>query len=229
MLESSIEIASAYMTEEHFENFRTLFEERNDRTNVFLASKEEMEQVVGYPLHQGVMLACRIPENRPLLTAVHAWKMPWMVIALDAIADAENMGAIIRNAAAFGASAVIVDDQSCNPYLRRSVRVSMGTIVDMEIIRVPDLAAALHDLKISRNVRIIGAALREDSYNLLEIKPSNNTILVFGSEGWGLRKSVAKECDMLARIPMAPGIDSLNVAIASGIFMHWMQSHNPMS
>ena len=224
VLESSIEIASAFMTEEHFESFRTLFEERNDRTNVFLASKEEMEQIVGYPLHQGVMLACRIPENRPLLTTVQEWVMPWMAVALVAIADAENMGAIIRNAAAFGASAVIVDDQSCNPYLRRSVRVSMGTIVDMEIIRVPDLAAALHDLKTSQNVRIVGAALREDSHILSEVIPSGNTVIVFGSEGWGLRKSVAKECDMLAKIPMAPGIDSLNVAIASGIFMHCLRA-----
>jgi tRNA G18 (ribose-2'-O)-methylase SpoU len=223
VLESSITIASAYMTEEHFENLRPLFHERADATNVFLASKEEMEQIVGYPLHQGVMLACRIPENRPLLTAAQAWQHPWTAIALDTIADAENMGAIIRNAAAFGASAVIVDDQSCNPWLRRSVRVSMGTIMDMEIILVDDLAESLRMLKISQNVRIIGAALREDSHNLSEISPSGRTVIVFGSEGWGLRKSVTEACDMLAKIPMAPGVDSLNVAIASGIFMHQLR------
>jgi tRNA G18 (ribose-2'-O)-methylase SpoU len=223
MLDSSIEIASAYMTEEHFEHFRLLFNNRVDTTNVFLASKEEMEQVVGYPLHQGAMLACRIPENRPLLMASQDWQSPWMAIALDAIADAENMGAIIRNAAAFGANAVIVDDQSCNPYLRRSVRVSMGTIVDVEIISVDNLADSLRALKSAQNVRVIGAALREHSLHLSEISPSGNTIIVFGSEGWGLRESVAQECDILARIPMAPGIDSLNVAIASGIFMHWLR------
>jgi tRNA G18 (ribose-2'-O)-methylase SpoU len=223
VLESSITIASAYLTVEHFEHLRPLFDARNDSTDVFLASKEEMEKVVGYPLHQGIMLACRIPENRPLLTAMQDWKSPWMAIALDAIADAENMGAIIRNAAAFGASAVIVDEQSCNPYLRRSVRVSMGTIVDVEIIRVPDLADSLRALKADRNVRIVGAALREDSHDLSEVNPSGNTILVFGSEGWGLRESVAKQCDIFAKIPMAPGVDSLNVAIASGIFMHWLR------
>lgn len=224
VLESSTEIASAYMTEEHFESLRPLFNNRSDATDVFLASKEEMGKVVGYPLHQGIMLACRIPENRPLLTAAQEWKSPWMTVALDAIADAENMGAIIRNAAAFGASAVIVDDQSCNPYLRRSVRVSMGTIVDMEILRVQGLAESLRELKSAQNVRVIGAALREDSYNLSEVNTSCNTILVFGSEGWGLRESVIQECDMLAQIPMAPGIDSLNVAIASGIFMYQIQS-----
>jgi tRNA G18 (ribose-2'-O)-methylase SpoU len=224
VLESSIEIASAYLTEEHFKNLQSLFNERADATNVFLASKEEMEQVVGYPLHQGIMLACRIPENRPLMTAAQAWRSPWMAVALDTIADAENMGAIIRNAAAFGASAVIVDEQSCNPWLRRSVRVSMGTIVDMEIILVDDLTESLRALKTTRNVRIIGAALREDSYDLSKISPSGNTILVFGSEGWGLHESVVQKCDILAKIPMASRVDSLNVAIASGIFMHWLRS-----
>ncbi len=223
VLESSITIALAYLTAEHFENFQPLFNDRADVIDVFLASKEEMEKVVGYPLHQGIMLACRIPEHRPLLSAAQAWKSPWMAIALDTIADAENMGAIIRNAAAFGASAVIVDEQSCNPWLRRSVRVSMGTIVDMEIIRVPDLAASLRELKTSRNIRVVGAALRENAYNLSEVNPSGNTVLVFGSEGWGLRESVAEECDILTRIPMASGIDSLNVAIASGIFMYKIQ------
>ncbi len=224
MLESTIEVPSAFMTEEHFENLQPLFDARNDSTNIFLASKEEMEKVVGYPLHQGIMLACRIPENRELLLAAKQWQSPWMAIALDAIADAENMGAIIRNAAAFGASAVIVDEQSCNPYLRRSVRVSMGTIVDVAIIFVDDLANSLRAMKASPNVRIIGAALREDSLDLSEVTPSGNTILVFGSEGWGLRESVAQECDILAKIPMAPGIDSLNVAIASGIFMHHLRA-----
>jgi tRNA G18 (ribose-2'-O)-methylase SpoU len=223
VLESSTKVVSAYLTKEHFGSLQPLFNNRSDTTDIFLASKEEMEKVVGYPLHQGIMLACRIPENRSLITAMQEWQTPWMAVALDGIADAENMGAIIRNAAAFAAKAVIVDDQSCNPYLRRSVRVSMGTIVDMEILRVPDLAESLRELKRAQNVRVVGAALRENAYNLSEVNPSANVILVFGSEGWGLRKSVVQGCDILAKIPMAAGIDSLNVAIASGIFMYKIQ------
>lgn len=224
VLESSIEVPLAYLTEEHFENLRPLFDARNDSTDVFLTSKKEMEKIVGYPLHQGVMLACRIPENRPLMSAAQAWKSPWMAVALNTIADAENMGAIIRNAAAFGASAVIVDDQSCNPWLRRSVRVSMGTIVDMEIILVDDLALALSEMRRLGSVSIIGATLHKNAIDLTDVKVSSSTIIAFGSEGWGLRQSVIDECDILARIPMAPGIDSLNVAIASGIFMHSLKT-----
>jgi tRNA G18 (ribose-2'-O)-methylase SpoU len=179
-----------------------------------------MEKIIGYPLHQGVMLAVRIPENRPLAVAAPNWKPPFLIVALDGIADAENMGAIIRNAAAFGANAVIVDDKSCNPFLRRSVRVSMGTIVDIEIIRVPDLAVTLSEIRRLLPITIIGAALRKDANDLNDIAGSRPKIIVFGSEGWGLRESVIEQCDSLARIPMAPGVDSLNVAIASGVFLH---------
>jgi tRNA G18 (ribose-2'-O)-methylase SpoU len=220
VLESGFDVPSAFMTEEHFENLRQLFENRTDSTNIFLASKPEMEKIIGYPLHQGVMLAVRIPENPSLTQAAMKWKQPFLLIALDGIADAENMGAIIRNAAAFGANTVIVDDKSCSPYLRRSVRVSMGTIVDIEIIRVSDLAVALSEMRRLWPVTIIGAALHKDSKDLNDINATGARIMVFGSEGWGLRQSVIEQCDILARIPIAPDIDSLNVAIASGIFLY---------
>ncbi|MFI5201340.1 MAG: TrmH family RNA methyltransferase [Candidatus Kapaibacterium sp.] len=230
VLGSSMEIASAYMTREHFEQLKSSFENRTGGTHgtdIFLASKEEMEEIIGYHLHQGVMLAVRIPKNRQLMEAVAEWKSPWIAVALDGIADAENMGGIIRNAAAFGAKAVIVDEKSCNPYLRRSVRVSMGTIVDVEIIFVEDLASSLKTIRSIRPMGLIGAALTEHSVTLAELEISGDAILVFGSEGWGLRKEVAEACDVLARIPMAEGIDSLNVGVASGIFMHWWNSAFP--
>jgi tRNA G18 (ribose-2'-O)-methylase SpoU len=226
MLGSSIEIVSAYLTKEYFEKLKSSFEKRNDATNIFIATKEEMEQVVGYNLHQGVMLACRIPQSRAIEEAVKGWQPPFVIVALDSIADAENMGAIIRNAAAFGAKAVIVDDQSCDPYLRRSVRVSMGTIVDVEIIRVDDLVSALQTIKSIGSIDVIGASLSEKSIELSQIKPEEGTVLVFGSEGWGLRENVTASCDTLAAIPMAPGVDSLNVAIASGIFLYWATTGN---
>jgi tRNA G18 (ribose-2'-O)-methylase SpoU len=219
VLESSLEIASAYMTEGYFEQLEPYFKMRSGPTDIYLATKEEMEQVIGYHLHQGVMLAVRIPKNRALSEAVLEWKSPWIAIALDGIADAENMGAIIRNAAAFGATAVIVDEKSCNPWLRRSVRVSMGTIVDVEIIFVKDLAIALQNIRQIGPIHRIGAALSAQSVDLTQVSTEGNALLVFGSEGWGLRKEVADACDVLAKIPISANVDSLNVAVASGIFM----------
>ena len=222
VLESGFEVPVALLTQEYFEEFRDLFENRSDVTQVFLAAKPEMEQIVGYPLHQGAMLAVRIPKSKTIEDAAITWPESFIVVALDGIADAENMGAIIRNAAAFGANAILVDEQSCNPYLRRSVRVSMGTITDIEIIRESDLTEALNKLKKIRDVMIIGATLSERSVPLSSIERAGNAVVVFGSEGWGIRKAVLDSCDTLVQIPISSDVDSLNVSIASGIFLYVM-------
>jgi tRNA G18 (ribose-2'-O)-methylase SpoU len=225
ILASPFEVPKAFMTPEQLDSLRALLERRSDHTDIFVAPKSEMEQIIGYHLHQGVMLAVRIPANRALVEVASHWPEPFLAVALDGITDAENMGAIIRTAAAFGAQAIIVDDQSCNPYLRRSVRVSMGKIVDIEIARVPDLAGALSQVRSERPCRIIGAALTNESLSLDEVERQGSVILVFGSEGWGLRREVMDACDQLVRIPMNANVDSLNVAIASGIFLHEFSRH----
>jgi tRNA G18 (ribose-2'-O)-methylase SpoU len=232
ILASAFEVPKALMTPEYFEKLRPLIDARHDVTEIYLAPESEMEQIVGYHLHQGLMLAVKIPARgvggnshspQGELEFAHTLPDDFLVVALDAIADAENMGAIIRNAAAFGAHALIVDDRSCNPYLRRSVRVSMGTVVDVEIIRVSDLASALQELKALRECKIIGAAQGPNAFSLDTTKREGSTVLVFGSEGWGMRRAVIDVCDQLAWIPMQPAVDSLNVAIASGIFLHHFQ------
>ncbi|HEY3874003.1 MAG TPA: RNA methyltransferase [Candidatus Kapabacteria bacterium] len=223
VLASSIEVPIAYLTMEWFRHFESLFDARQDETNIYLAKKEEMESVVGYQLHQGLMLAARIPKSGSAEETMREWRSPWFAIALDGIADAENMGSIIRNAAAFGARAILIDGQSCNPWLRRSVRVSMGTIVDIDILSVDDLGIFLSTMK-HKDVNVVGAALTEQSLDIAQLTFVENTIFVFGSEGWGLRKEVAAACDVLAQIPISGTIDSLNVGVASAIFMHAFQS-----
>ncbi len=220
ILASPFEVPKAFMTPEQLDSLRPLLENRSDHTDLYVAPKSEMEQIIGYHLHQGVMLAVRIPPDRSFADLVAQWPEPFLAVALDGIADAENMGAIIRTAAAFGAQAILVDAQSCNPYLRRSVRVSMGTIVDIEIVHVPDLAGALLQLHTERLCRIIGAAITKESIPLDAVERQGSVILVFGSEGWGLRREVMDVCDVLVEIPMQPNVDSLNVAIASGIILH---------
>lgn len=220
MLETALEVPKAYMTREHLESLRDVLERRSGTTEVYLAEKPQMEQVIGYHLHQGVMLAASVPASRSIEEAARAWPKNFLVVALDSIADPENMGAIIRTAAAFGARAIVVDGQSCNPYLRRSVRVSMGTIVDIEIIRVDDLAAALEELRALTNAQIVGAALGPTSVPLASLAPAMARVAVFGSEGWGIRPEVAKVCDVLVEIPISERVDSLNVVVASGIFLY---------
>ena len=217
MLDSELTIRAAYFTEEYLDRFREKLSERPETIQVFVAAKPEMEALVGYALHQGLMLSVEIPQPKPLELS----ELPkhWTAVALDSIADAENMGAIIRNCAAFGVTGIILDDQSCNPYLRRSVRVSMGTIADVTFYRVPDLAMALESLR-DAGFGVIGAAIGQDAKPLHEAAKFDRTVLVFGSEGWGLRDGIRNACTELREIPMSNDVDSLNVAIASGIFLY---------
>lgn len=217
VLESLLRIRAAYLTEEFLERFRPAFEAREELVRAYVAPKSTMETIVGYPLHQGAMLTVEIPTTSDLFDA--DLPSPWFAVSLDGIADAENMGAIVRNCAAFGITSIIIDDRSCNPYLRRAVRVSMGTIADVTIYRVPHLAPALERLR-SNSVSVIGAALGNDSMPLSTATRHDRTVLVFGSEGWGMRESVRRACSELRSIPMSQNIDSLNVAIASGIFLY---------
>jgi tRNA G18 (ribose-2'-O)-methylase SpoU len=217
VLASNAEVASAYMTAEYLAQYATQLERRDGvTTTVIVGNKQDMESIVGYDLHQGVMLAVRIPST---LEDPYSPEPLSMTVALDSIADAENMGALIRNAAAFHADALVADAQSCHPYLRRSVRVSMGTIVDVDVRRVASLPDFLFSMK-SQGSRIVGAALGEHSTPLNECDLTGNLTLVFGAEGRGLRREVIQACDELLEIPMSLDVDSLNVAVANGIVLN---------
>jgi len=186
---------------------------------VVVAPKARMELIVGYALHQGLMLTVEIPTAPSLIEILKINKHPSTIVALDAIADAENMGTIIRTCAAFGVTAILLDDQSCNPYLRRSVRVSMGTIVNATLIKVASLAPELRLAKDSGSM-IVGATLGNGSVALERVNLAGDVVLVFGSEGLGISESVLKICDQLVEIPIESGIDSLNVGVACGIFLN---------
>jgi 23S rRNA (guanosine2251-2'-O)-methyltransferase len=229
MLRSSrLQVHSGFMTEEYYQQLLPLID---PAVPIYVAPKAAMEKIVGYDLHQGVMLAVRIPPSLTIEEAVAWWRKPALVLALDSIADAENMGSLIRNAAAFGCDCVLVDEQSCNPFLRRSVRVSMGTIAEIEIVRVKDLAGALKEIRVDlmdkvdamhRHARtqIIGAVLDDSAAPLFQLDLTQSTVFVLGAEGTGIRASVLAVCDSRAIIPMAKGIDSLNVSVASSVFLY---------
>jgi tRNA G18 (ribose-2'-O)-methylase SpoU len=219
VLESKLKVRAAMLTQNLFERFEKKLEAHDWEIQVTILSKEMIEKVVGYPLHQGAMLAVSIPESPSIETLLARTKSPRTIVALDSIADAENMGGIIRTCAAFGVTALIVDDQCCHPFLRRSVRVSMGTIVDLPIIRANGLLPALIQLKAS-GFRIIGASLGEKSKPIDRKFLQGNIVMVFGAEGHGMRAEIAEACDEWLQIPISSSVDSLNVGVACGIFLH---------
>jgi tRNA G18 (ribose-2'-O)-methylase SpoU len=209
-------LASVLVAEKRVETLRPLLDGLDEGVEVYAAGQAVMDAVVGFHIHRGVLAVGR--RNAPDLAALIAG-LPdrALVVGLIGIANHDNMGGLFRNAAAFGADAVVLDEGCCDPLYRKAIRVSVGaalttpfacaaTATDM----VETLTAAGFDLL---------ALSPQGEADLADIKPSARTAVLFGAEGPGLPRDLLSRC-RAARIPMAGGFDSLNVATSSGIVLH---------
>jgi tRNA G18 (ribose-2'-O)-methylase SpoU len=185
---------------------------------VYIAPKDLLETIVGFPLHQGIMAVAKMPEEGSLEELLSVRKEP-LIVALDGVVNAENVGVAVRNCAAFGADAILVDQTSSSPWLRRSVRNSMGGIFQIQSFHVSDLAQQLVELKQKYGMRIIAAHPGGDmQLNSTDLK--RGIVLVFGNEGYGLSEQILNEANYSVRIPMSNSTDSLNVASAVAVFLY---------
>ncbi|HYM19648.1 MAG TPA: RNA methyltransferase [Candidatus Kapabacteria bacterium] len=221
LLESQLEVISLFLTEEYFNKKRALIEAHSQDAEaaVFLAPKNEMEQIVGFALHQGIMAAAKIPRECSLDEIIHKSTKPVLLVILDEIADAENMGAIYRTALAMGASAILIDNRSISPWIRRAVRVSMGAVFDLPTITVDSLLNAIEQIKNS-NISVYATTISANAQSLWSVDLTKDVALIFGSEGYGIKDNVISSADAEITFPMPVGIDSLNVAITEGVFLY---------
>jgi tRNA G18 (ribose-2'-O)-methylase SpoU len=184
---------------------------------VYILEKAQIEKVIGFRFHQGIMALARIPERRSLEVLAKRWRSPHLLVALNGINDAQNVGLIVRNSAAFGADAILVDSRSCDPYYRQAVRVSMGAIFTVPVAYESDLAPRLHWLKRNFKTKVVATSPRGRHKSLNDVDLAGNTCFVFGSEDAGVAPEVLRIADVVARIPISGAVDSLNVACASAV------------
>ena len=182
--------------------------------DVFIADKKLAESIVGYSLHQGVMAVAKVPVEPAWNELLENLPHPFLLVALDGIVSAENVGVIVRNCGAFGVHAVLADRTSGSPYLRRAVRNSMGAVFRLPVLHL-DLAETLPKL----NCRVI-ATTPAGEESLEDLDLSSDLCLVFGNEGRGVSKPVLERSDVRAAIPMWNEIDSLNVGSSSAVFLY---------
>lgn len=184
---------------------------------VYSAGQEVLDAIAGFPLHRGILgLGQRapMPEPEELLSELGARAT---VLVLCGIGNHDNVGGIFRNAAAFGADAVILDSGCCDPLYRKSIRVSVGATLTVPFVQLP-AGADLVSLLARQGFEAISLS-PAGAVTLAELCRPERAAVLLGSEGPGL------PADLLARthtvrIPMAPGFDSLNVATTSGIVLH---------
>jgi tRNA G18 (ribose-2'-O)-methylase SpoU len=220
LLESDFGVVSVLLPEKWLPEFAPLLEARPEHIPVYVvAHKRLLEQLVGFSMFQGVMAVGRIPAPVRLEDVLARSPQPRLFVAAEQLANAENIGGLVRNAAAFGAQALIAGETCASPFLRRAVRNSMGTVFRLPVVEPPSLLAALWQLR-DAGVRCVAAHPHAQGRTLARADFTGDVCLVFGSEGEGLSARVLAACDEAVAIPMAPGVDSLNVVNAAAVFLY---------
>lgn len=199
--------------------------------HVLIGDEQAISAVAGFPISRGA-LACGVVPRRDetWLTSFLSQRdqsQQLRLLALDGICDSCNMGSMIRCAAAFGIDAMILSSDCCDAWYRRSVRVSMGYIFCVPVIRVNDLAGTLVHLREAVSCVSFAAVIDPDSDLVLENMSRGEVprswCCVMGNEGNGISKSVVRACCYRLRIGMSDTVDSLSVPIATGILLHGLR------
>ncbi|MGN6610804.1 MAG: TrmH family RNA methyltransferase [Angustibacter sp.] len=186
-----------------------------DGVPVYVGEPGVLEALTGFHLHRGAIAAMHrppLPDVDAVITGARR------VAVLEDVVDHTNVGAMFRSAAALGVDAVLVTPRCADPLYRRSVRVSMGTVFQVPWTRVEPWPGGVEALQRS-GFTVAALALSDDSVALDELAadPPERLALVLGTEGHGLSQRTVAASDVVVRIPMSGGVDSLNVAAASAV------------
>lgn len=215
LLASSFETQSVFIADKHIDEIRAIVPES---VPLYVAPHALLNGIIGYKFHSG-MIACGLRGKRRTIddTIPPAGDLTLMI--LPEIANAENLGGLIRVAAGFGVNAIILGERSCDPFLRQSVRVSMGNIFNVPIIESENLARDLARLKDEFHIDLLATVLDTDAIDLHDLKRENRIAILLGNEAQGLSPEIIALCQKKVTIPMQLGTDSLNVAVSAGIFL----------
>ncbi|HET9021613.1 MAG TPA: RNA methyltransferase [Ornithinibacter sp.] len=186
-----------------------------DGIPVFVGEHDVLERLTGFHLHRGALAAMHRPRLPSLPDVLQGARR---VLVLEDVVDHTNVGAVFRSAAALGVDAVLVTPRCADPLYRRAIRVSMGTVFQVPWTRIEPWPGGVDDLR-ALGFTTAALALDEDAVGLdaLAADPPERLALVLGTEGDGLSRRTVAAVDLTVRIPMAGGVDSLNVAAAGAV------------
>ncbi len=209
LLKTSLKIRSVFCEEKYISLFSHL------DISLFYAKKDLFKKIIGNHIHQGLMVLFEGPE------AVKIEDLEDRVLVLNGLTSPENVGSIIRSAAAFDIRTIIVDQKTVSPYCRRCIRVSTGNVFFVKIYFSRDLKEDLIYLK-NQNYSVISTANERDSSPLEMFRFPQKSALIIGSEGHGIEKSLLKISDFICKIKIGDDVKHLNDSIDACIFLwHW--------
>lgn len=192
---------------------------------VYISDTGEFTAITGFNLHRGCLALAERPMDRVLDDVA---RRADLLLVLEGVTDADNVGSAFRNAAAFGAN-VILSEACCDPLYRKAIRTSMGSVLRTPYARARDWPHDLASLK-SEGFTIVALTPRDGAIDLqmcARRRPGQRMALLVGSEGAGLTKAAEAMADVCVRISMRGEIDSLNLATATGIALYHFANHQP--
>lgn len=191
---------------------------------VLVASFAVLQATTGYHVHRGVLASF---GRLPVPSAARVLERARRVVVMEEVANHTNLGAVFRSAAALGMDAVLLGPRSCDPLYRRAVRVSMGQVFAVPYAYLQTWPGSLDDLR-TAGFRVLAMTPHPDATPLDAVQPADDdrVALVLGAEGPGLSEGAMAASDERVRIPMAAGVDSLNVAAAAAVAC-WVLGRRP--
>ncbi len=181
---------------------------------VYCVSREVMDAIAGFPMHRGVLAVGRRNAPHSIDGLIETMPNKALAVILCGISNHDNMGSIFRNAAAFEADCILMDETSCDPLYRKAIRVSVGAALKIPFAKEGSIEAIVAKLQTAGFE--IFALSPSGKTNIYNAEPSQRTALLLGTEGEGLPKALLEKLKTV-KIPMSSSFDSLNVATASGI------------
>jgi len=184
---------------------------------VFVAEEDVLEALTGFSVHRGALASM---ERLPLPTPAQLLASARRIVLLEGLVDPTNVGLVTRSAAAFGMDGMLLDSRCADPLFRRAVKTSMGTVFSLPYTRFSAWPEGIDEVR-SAGFTVLALTPAAGSIALDELPPDglDRCALLLGTEGAGLSRGALAAADLAVRIPMAQGIDSLNIAAAAAVAM----------
>ena len=221
LLESSHETESVFVTDDYAEEFRRRVPAG---VPVYVAAEELLLEVVGFNFHRGALALGRrrLSQSVEQLLASKALSEGIQLVICPEITKPENMGLVFRTAAGFGLDGVVLGERCCDPFSRRSMRVSMGAVLNVPYVKSQDLLSDLKALRERWDVELWATVLDATADRIDQVVWPRRIGVLMGNEFEGLGMRWLAACQRKVTIPVTSAVDSLNLGVAAGIFLYEM-------
>ncbi len=224
LLRTPERIVALFLSPDRYERLRESLVVLPRTVPIYVADVELMTEIAGFHIHRGVLAAGKRLHSsqlrfEPMLGHLRNCDHLTIMVA-ERFTNVDNMGTLFRNAAAFGVDGIVLDPGCCDPLYRKAIRVSMGHVLSVPYGVMGDWPSDLTRLKEEWGCTVVGAEITPESKPLRELPKCDKLAILFGSEADGLSDSALKACDEIYHIPMSAGVPSINVSVASAVFLY---------